>query len=72
LVSVGVRWTSVGLSAAVQSFLVEFDCWFGESPTDSPLESPSDSPVQQTCTGKSPESHRTIPAIPEPKFWHSG
>ena len=36
MVSVGVRRTSVRLSAAVRSFLVEFDCWFGESPTDSP------------------------------------
>ena len=36
MVSIGVCQTSVRLSAAVWSFLVEFDCWFGESPTDSP------------------------------------
>ncbi len=47
LVSVGVRWTSVGLSAVVRFFLVDFDCWFGNIPADSPAgdrpESPSDS-----------------------------
>jgi hypothetical protein len=59
-VSVGVRWTSVGLSAAVRSFLVEFDCWFGESPTDSPagksvgLTSPTS--MHRKVTGKSPDN----------------
>jgi hypothetical protein len=59
-VSVGVRRTSVGLSAAVRSFLVEFDCWFGESPTDSPagksvgLTSPTS--MHRKVTGKSPDN----------------
>jgi len=60
LVSVGVRRTSIGLSAAVRSFLVEFDCWFGESPTDSPagksvgLTSPTN--MHRKVTGKSPDN----------------
>ena len=33
-----VRWTSVGLSAVVQLFLVDFDCWFGDIPADSLLD----------------------------------
>ena len=33
--SVGVCWTSIGLSTAVQSFLVVFDCWFGDILADS-------------------------------------
>ena len=60
MVSVGVRRTSVGLSAAVWSFLVEFDCWFGESPTDSlagksvGLTSPTN--MHRKVTGKSPDN----------------
>jgi len=60
LVSVGVRRTSVRLSAAVRSFLVEFDCWFGESLTDSPagksvgLTSPTN--MHRKVTRKSPDN----------------
>ena len=52
LVSVGVHWTSIRLSAAVQSFLVEFNCWFGEILPEVWPESLLDSLVQQACTGK--------------------
>jgi hypothetical protein len=38
LLSVGVRWTSVGLSVIVRLFPVDFDCWFGDIPADSPLD----------------------------------
>ena len=38
LVSVGVCWTSVGLSTVVWSFLVDFACLFGDIPVDSPVE----------------------------------
>ena len=50
--SVGVHWTSIRLSTAVWSFLVEFNCWFGEIPPEVWPESPSDSPVWQACTRK--------------------
>ena len=46
--SAGVQWTSVRLSGAVRSFLVDFQCWFGDSPADSLLESPSDSMESRT------------------------
>ena len=36
LVSVGVHWTSIGLSAVDRLFLVDFDCWSGNIPADSP------------------------------------
>jgi hypothetical protein len=59
-VSVEVCRTSVGLSAAVRSFLVEFDYWFGESPTDSPagksVRLTSLMNMHQKVTGKSPDN----------------
>ena len=55
--SVGVRWTSVGL---LSDFLLLSGCFWWTCP--------SDSPVRQACTGKSPESHRTIAAPPELKI----
>jgi len=58
--SVGVRWTSVGLSAAVWSFLVEFDCSFGDIPVVSPPEKSirltSPASMHQKVTGKSPDN----------------
>jgi hypothetical protein len=61
--SVGVRWspldfrqTSVGLSAVVRLFPVDFDCWFGDIPVDSlagksvGLMSPAS--MQRKVTGK--------------------
>ena len=58
--SIGVRWTSVRLSAAVQSFLVEFHCLLGDIPVVSLSESPSDSTslasMHRKVTGKSPDN----------------
>ena len=58
--SVGVRWTSVGLSGAVRSFPLEFDCSFGDIPAVSPTEksvgltSPVD--MHRKVTGQSPDN----------------
>ena len=58
--SVGVRWTSVGLSAAVRSFPVEFDCSFGDIPAVSPPEKSvgltSPASMHRKVTGKSPDN----------------
>ena len=72
LVSVGVRWTSVGLSAAVRLFLVDFDCWFGNIPADSPagksvgLTSPAS--MHWKVTGKSPDNYSSSRAK-NSAFW---
>src|SRR6266581_4292058 len=76
LVSVGVRWTSVGLPS---DFPLLSGCFWWTLTAGLVIfrrtvrpESPSDSRVRQACTGKSPESHRTITAAPELKIQHSG
>ena len=67
--SIGVCQTSVGLSAAVWSFLVEFDCWFG----DILMDSPARKSVRLTSPAShAPESHQKVTGHSRAKklaFW---